>query len=229
MRIRFDSKPQEMVQDGSNVLIRKNVEKKREVIREKDQDIVLEYWEADQELIKIEDYLKRLTESIENVDIEGGLTEEDKQRLDLIERVNLISFKSSVVMDTQGIISDADILSVKDIFLNDVWKEGETYRSNQVFLGDDNYLYRVVSSSDVVAQGHQPPSLQPAMSAVYRRIADTSLEQGTLDNPIPYIDSMDVEKDKYYIHKDKIYQAQADLKPCVWAPDTGIWQWLEIK
>ena len=30
---------------------------------------------------------------------------------------------------------------------------------------------------------------------------------------------------KYYSYNGKIYLCKADLKPCVWNPDSGIWQW----
>ena len=40
---------------------------------------------------------------------------------------------------------------------------------------------------------------------------------------------MDVETGKYYTYNGLLYQAQADMKPCVWPPDTpGLWQWRQV-
>ena len=52
---------------------------------------------------------------------------------------------------------------------------------------------------------------------------------GSIDDPIPFVNGMDVETGKYYTYNGLLYQAQADMKPCVWPPDTpGLWQWRPV-
>ena len=64
------------------------------------------------------------------------------------------------------------------------------------------------------------------MLAIYRPIV--LAHEGTLEDPIPFIEGMDCERDKYYSYNGEIYKALQDMTPCVWAPGTqgteAVWQ-----
>lgn len=142
---------------------------------------------------------------------------------------NLISTSESTDLPEEALLSDSDIMSVNFIFDNDedTWAPDTEYRPGQVIKGDDGYLYRIVNKAKFTSQSSQPPSLQPEMSAVYRRI--NKEHSGKLDDPIPYVDSMDTKKNKYYSYNGHIYLCNLKMSPCVWAPDTpGLWQWTLI-
>ena len=57
--------------------------------------------------------------------------------------------------------------------------------------------------------------------------AETGHEpDGSLENPFAYLSGMDVSTGKYYTFEGKLYLAKADMKPCVWPPNSpGLWQW----
>lgn len=55
---------------------------------------------------------------------------------------------------------------------------------------------------------------------------EPALTDGTLENPIPFVLSMDCEEGKYYSYNSKVYLCKLTMLACSWAPDTsGLWQW----
>lgn len=67
------------------------------------------------------------------------------------------------------------------------------------------YLWKVRQDVNVVLE-NQPPSIETA--SLYERIdVDHS---GTLEDPIPYVQTMTVYKDKYYLENGKIYKCIRD-------------------
>lgn len=113
--------------------------------------------------------------------------------------------------------------------LFDEWQAGETYEAGYRLV-HEGVVYEVIQQ--VTAIETQPPSAE-GMLAIYRPLSvnsETGEEpDGTLENPYTYLDGMDVYNGKYYTYNGKLYLAQADMTPCVWAPDTaGLWQWEEV-
>lgn len=103
------------------------------------------------------------------------------------------------------------------------WAAGTHYEAGDI-VNRNGQPYRVIQA--VTAQEHQPPE-NAGMLAIYRPIEVT--HGGSFDDPTPYRDGMDVETGKYYTYNGLLYQAQADMKPCVWPPDTpGLWQWRPV-
>lgn len=74
---------------------------------------------------------------------------------------------------------------------------------------------------------NQPPGAD-GMLAVYRPL--NTENTGTADDPVPFVNGMDVYTGKYYSFNGKTYLAKADMLPCTWDPGTeGLWQWEEVK
>lgn len=104
------------------------------------------------------------------------------------------------------------------------WAAGQNYKAGDI-VNRNGTAYRVVQ--DVLSLENQPPDAD-GMLAVYRPISLTS--SGTIDDPIPFENGMDVTSGTYYSYNGKVYLAKADMLPCVWPPDTpGLWQWEEVK
>ena len=106
------------------------------------------------------------------------------------------------------------------------WSPGTEYVKGNRFV-HSGIVYE--AQQDVIAQEHQAPGSE-GMLAIYRPISadpETGEEpDGSLENPIPYIDGMDVFNGKYYSHNGETYLCKQDMAPCVWPPDTeGLWQW----
>ena len=113
--------------------------------------------------------------------------------------------------------------------LFDEWQAGETYEAGYRLV-HEGVVYEVIQQ--VTAIETQPPSAE-GMLAIYRPLSvdsETGDEpDGTIDDPIPYLDGMDVFNGKYYSYNGKTYLAKADMIPCTWAPGTaGLWQWEEV-
>lgn len=100
------------------------------------------------------------------------------------------------------------------------WKPDTAYTEGERIRYGDT-LYRIAQPS-VTAIESQPPDAD-GMLAVYRPIVP--LCSGTRDDPIPFVSGMDVNRNLYYSYGGVVYLAKADMIPCVWAPDSGIWQW----
>ena len=137
-------------------------------------------------------------------------------------RVNLIQTMSFTA-------SEFSLLAKAELF--PVWTVGETYPQGRRIL-HDGIVYEVVAADGVTAEAHRPPDGE-GLLAVYRPLSTDpetgTTPTGTQDDPIPYIDGMDVEEGKYYSYNGKLYLANANLPACVWPPDTeGLWQWTEV-
>lgn len=103
------------------------------------------------------------------------------------------------------------------------WAAGQNYKAGDI-VNRNGTAYRVIQ--DVLSLENQPPDAD-GMLAVYRPINLTS--SGTIDDPIPFENGMDVTSGTYYSYNGKVYLAKADMLPCVWPPDTaGLWQWEEV-
>ena len=106
------------------------------------------------------------------------------------------------------------------------WAPGESYVTGDRFV-HEGVVYEVRQA--VTAQAHQAPN-SAGMLAIYRPISadpDTGAEpDGSRENPYSFIYGMDVSTGKYYTFEGKLYLAKADMKPCVWPPNSpGLWQW----
>lgn len=123
-------------------------------------------------------------------------------------------------------LSDGQALAMTNLFpaWEEVVKAGKTLIKDSVIRKDD-ILYRVVQ--DVVPQTHFPPDGE-GMLAIYRPIEPN--HTGTIDDPIPWVYGMDCYEGLYYSYIDHVYQVAAggNMTPCVWAPDSGIWQWVAV-
>ena len=103
------------------------------------------------------------------------------------------------------------------------WEAGEHYETGEI-VNRNGQAYRVIQAVDALE--HQPPDAD-GMLAIYRPLNPE--HAGTLDDPIPFVNGMDVYTGKYYSFNGKTYLAKADMIPCVWDPGTaGLWQWEEV-
>lgn len=137
--------------------------------------------------------------------------------------------RANLVQTMSFTASEFSLLAKAELF--PVWTVGETYPQGRR-IQHEGIVYEVVSSGGVTAQEHQPPNAE-GMLAVYRTLSTDpetgTTPTGTQDDPIPYLDGMDVEEGKYYSYNDTLYLANANLPACVWPPDTeGLWQWEEV-
>ena len=122
-------------------------------------------------------------------------------------------------------IPDNTALEMPDLFRtwDEVLAAGAQLEANTI-VNDCGQLYRVVQA--VTPQAHQAPH-DEGMLAIYRPVEKQ--HAGTLEDPIPFVNGMDTEKDKYYSYNGKVYLCNLAMAPCVWAPDTaGLWQWTEV-
>lgn len=123
---------------------------------------------------------------------------------------------------TATTLTDSQALGIQSD-LYPVWPDGvdETgaYRAGQV-ITDNGSLYRVVQAVTPIES--QPPHGE-GMLAIYRPI-DTG-HAGTLEDPIPWVYGMDCTTGTYYSYNGTVYRCAGDMIPCVWYPDSGIWQW----
>ena len=137
--------------------------------------------------------------------------------------------RANLVQTMSFTSAEFSLLAKAELF--PVWTAGETYPQGRR-IQHEGIVYEVVSSGGVTAQEHQPPSAE-GMLAVYRPLSTDpetgTTPTGTQDDPIPYLNGMDVEGGKYYSYNDKLYKAETDMPACVWPPDTeGLWQWTEV-
>ena len=123
-------------------------------------------------------------------------------------------------------ISDEAALNFPHLF--PVWPDGVNadgyYTKGQIVYCDVNQtLYRI--EQDLVKPIENQPPHADGMLAVYRPISPE--HAGTLEDPIPWVYGMDCLEGVYFSYNDHVYRVTAggDMKPCVWAPDSGIWQW----
>ena len=120
-------------------------------------------------------------------------------------------------------LTDKQALSMSSLF--PVWPDGVNadgqYISGQV-VQDNGQIYRIVQTVTPIES--QPPHGE-GMLAVYRPIDPE--HAGTLEDPIPWVYGMDCYAGKYYSYNGQVYKVAVggDMIPCVWAADSGIWQW----
>ena len=113
------------------------------------------------------------------------------------------------------------VLLAQDPVVYKVWEPDKTFAYNQPLIHKGK-LYRVAQPDGVIAQSHQPPDAE-GMLAVYRPLSTTN--QGTLDDPIPWVYGMDCNTGKYYSYNDNVYLCKGDMIPCTWEPGSaGLWQ-----
>lgn len=137
--------------------------------------------------------------------------------------------RANLVQTASFTASEFSLLAKAELF--PVWTAGETYPNGRR-IQHEGIVYEVVSADGVTAEAHQPPNGE-GLLAVYRPLSTDpttgETPTGTQDDPIPYLDGMDVEEGKYYSYNGKLYLANANLPACVWPPDTkGLWQWTEV-
>ena len=137
--------------------------------------------------------------------------------------------RASLVQTASFTAAEFSLLAKAELF--PVWTAGETYPQGRR-IQHEGIVYEVVAANGVTAEAHQPPNGE-GLLAVYRPLStDPSTGEtptGTQDDPIPYLDGMDVVKDKYYSYNGKLYKANLTMPACVWPPDTaGLWQWTEV-
>lgn len=117
-----------------------------------------------------------------------------------------------------------NVAADQPLALYDEWAADTEYKQNNLLVCNGK-LYRV--AQNLTSSAVYPPDAEGVL-ALYRPIDVT--HAGTLDDPIPYVDGMDCDKDKYYSFEGNTYLCKADLKPCVWKPGTdGVWQWEKVK
>ena len=120
-------------------------------------------------------------------------------------------------------LSDGTALAVPDLL--PAWEEllpaGEELAAG-LCLTSGGQVYRVVQAA--VPQAHQPPGGE-GMLAVYRPIFPPSA--GTAEDPIPWVYGIDCTAGTYYSYHGRVYRVAegGDMLPCIWAPDSGVWQW----
>lgn len=127
-------------------------------------------------------------------------TEEETQRRKEVEdKVKSMLFYAEIpkVINTMD-IPDQDSLVVKDLY--PAWSEfigKELPKGHKVNYGDS--LYKVIQTVNQVLE-HQTPDLVPAN---YTPIDEE--HEGTLEDPIPYVQMMAFEKGKYYSQYGETY------------------------
>ena len=118
-------------------------------------------------------------------------------------------------------VPDTQALEMSTLFpaWEDVLEAGAELAKGRI-ISKDGQLYRVMQA--VTPQAHQPPDAE-GMLAVYRPI--DKAHDGTLGDPIPWVYGMDCHDALYYSYNGAIYLCKGDMAPCVWPPDTAMWQW----
>lgn len=123
----------------------------------------------------------------------------------------------------QRSISDEEALKQPSVLIR-TWDEvlknqARLFKGDKIRKGEQLYN---------VEQETQPQEVYPpdgeGMLAIYRPI--NVAHEGTLEDPIPWAYGMDCYNGKYYAYNDVVYLCASDMAPCVWAPDSGIWQWV---
>lgn len=139
-----------------------------------------------------------------------------------------VAVASKLYVQASTDISDDSALQMPDLFKT--WEEvlaaGKKLEQGTI-IKDGGTLYRVVAAEGVTPAEHQPPHGE-GLLAIYRPI-DTG-HAGTKDDPIPFINGMDTEAEKYYSYNGSVYLCNLTMTPCVWPPDTaGLWQWTKVE
>lgn len=112
-----------------------------------------------------------------------------------------------------------EIAAAQPLELYDKWVADTAYKADKLLVHNGK-LYRV--AQNLTSSAVYPPDAEGVL-ALYRPVDKT--HAGTQEDPIPYVYGMDCTSGKYYSYNGKIYLCKADLKPCIWNPDSSIWQW----
>lgn len=139
----------------------------------------------------------------------------NKARTDLLEQARALRTAIQAV----AAYAPDNVAADQPLALYDVWKANTEYKQNKLLVCNGK-LYRVAQN---LTSSAVYPSDAEGVLALYRPVDKT--HAGTQGDPIPYVYGMDCTSSKYYSYNGKIYLCKADLKPCVWNPDSGIWQW----
>lgn len=151
------------------------------------------------------------------------LAEEVAAKAEAVQLITSRLQRSAVQVEN---FSAAEFTTLAKAGLFDEWAAGVEYTFGKRIV-HGGIVYEV--KQDLTSQEHQPPGSE-GMLAIYRPLsADPESggeAAGTLDDPIAFIDGMDVNSGRYYSYGDLVYLAKADMIPCVWPPNsTGLWQW----
>ena len=115
--------------------------------------------------------------------------------------------KLRAAMDTAGaVLTDAQALACKLIYQQWTNLIGTTARPGQRFLHGDT-LYRVrTDATEHTFRREWEPGVTTA--SLYEAIDEE--HSGTLDDPIPFTQPMEIFKDKYYSQFSKVYLCTRD-------------------
>lgn len=151
----------------------------------------------------------------------GSLEAKEETVASLTEEA--MSAARSLIRDRKD-VSDEDAVTMPHLFREweEVLERGKLLEAETI-LRKGEVLYRVVQAT--TPQSHYPPDGE-GMLAHYRPI-DVN-HGGTKEDPIPWRYGMDCSALFYYTYAGKLWLCKGDMKPCVWAPDSGIWQWAEV-
>ena len=131
------------------------------------------------------------------------------------------ALSSLVAMATT--LTDAQALGIQrdldPVWPNGVDDNGQYHKGQIISYGDA--IYRVDQGGVTPIESQAPDA--EGMLAVYRPIVEG--HKGNKKDPIPWVYGMDVKKNKYYSYGGVVYRAAENMMPCVWYPDSGIWQW----
>lgn len=144
---------------------------------------------------------------------------EINEEIELLKQANDLLVSLTRDNAFKSIPLEDDTTALKIAAIAPEWHSGITYESGMIVNYNDQ-AYRVIQT--VTSLENQTPATK-GMLAIYRPLILTAT--GTIDDPITFISGMDVDNGKYYTFNDKKYLAKADMKPCTWNPDSGIWQW----
>ncbi|WP_294191854.1 hypothetical protein [uncultured Cloacibacillus sp.] len=178
------------------------------------------------ELTQLIDWSKMITPEMREAQKQEQLKAQAQREADAVLEAKS---RAALVQTASFTAAEFSLLAKAELF--PVWTAGETYPQGRR-IQHEGIVYEVVAADGVTAEAHQPPNGE-GLLAVYRPLStDPSTGEtptGTQDDPIPYLDGMDVVKDKYYSYNGKLYKANLTMPACVWPPDTaGLWQWTEV-
>lgn len=105
---------------------------------------------------------------------------------------------------------------------NAEWTAGEYVTAGAVRTVSDVAYECIIAH---LTGGHWHPSV--TTGHVWRVVRS---EDGTPENPIPFVPLMAVRQGLCYVHEGRVYRwLDADIASCPWSPGTaGMWQWEEI-
>lgn len=121
------------------------------------------------------------------------------------QTLNLIS----LTINTMN-LTDKQALSVKNLYPEwSTFINGRLEKDYKVLYQDK--LYKVKQTIETVLE-NQPPSIDTA--ALYEEINESN--EGTLEDPIPYNNNMELFKDKYYSQSGVVYKCTRNTEQAVY-------------